>query len=74
MENPVKEKIAQITTNIRVIRLAKGYSQQYMAMKLRISQNAYSKIELGYTKLGLRRFIQIADILGTQATDIINIK
>lgn len=33
--------------SIRTCRRAKNFSQEYMAAKLRISQNAYSKIESG---------------------------
>ena len=58
--------------NIRSIRIAKQFSQDYVAAKLNISQNAYSKIELGYTKITLERLFQIADILEFDVTDFIN--
>ena len=43
--------------------MIKGYSQEYMAFRLDISQNAYSKLERGETKLTVRRFYEIAEIL-----------
>jgi len=52
-----------ILENIKKRRLDKNYTQEYMAAKLHISQNAYSKIELGYSKLTLDRCFQIAYIL-----------
>ena len=52
-----------VAANIRKARLFRNYSQDYLAYKLKISQNGYSKIELGYTKIGLERLMQIAEIL-----------
>ncbi|AOM75953.1 helix-turn-helix domain-containing protein [Pedobacter steynii] len=52
-----------IAAKIRVQRMIKGYSQEYMAFRLDISQNAYSKLERGETKLTVRRFYEIAEIL-----------
>ena len=48
---------------IRLQRQMKGYSQCYMSFRLEISQNAYSKIELGQTDITLNRLVQIAGIL-----------
>lgn len=52
-----------IEKEIRFRRLQKGYSQCYMSYCLHISQNAYSKIELGQTDLTLSRLVQISKIL-----------
>ena len=48
---------------IRFIRVYKGYSQEYMAYKLGISQRAYSKIERGETKMTVFRLNQICKLL-----------
>lgn len=48
---------------IRLQRLTKRYSQEYMAFCLEISQAAYSKIESGETVLTLPRIYDIAEIL-----------
>ena len=50
---------------IRVVRLLKGYSQEYIAMRLGISQNAYSKLERGRIRIKPIRLKEIADILQT---------
>lgn len=48
---------------IRLQRLTKKYSQEYMAFMLEISQAAYSKIERDETELTLKRIYEIAEIL-----------
>ncbi len=52
-----------IGEKIRVQRLIKNYSQEYMAYSLNISQTAYSNIERNGTKLSVERLIEIAEIL-----------
>ena len=63
MKEELEKKIKGVTINIRKIRESKAYTQDYLAFKLAISQNAYSKIELGYTKITVERLFQIAGIL-----------
>ena len=63
MTNATGLKIKAIAANIRTKREKRNYTQEYLAYKLSISQNAYSKIELGYTKITLERLFQIAEIL-----------
>ena len=65
-------KIRAVATNIRNKREELNYTQEYLAAKLNISQNAYSKIELGYTKITVERLFQIADILETDLTNLIS--
>jgi transcriptional regulator with XRE-family HTH domain len=48
---------------IRIQRLTKNYSQEYMAFALEISQPAYSNLERNGTKLSLDRIFEIAEIL-----------
>lgn len=60
--------------NIKQLRLDKNYTQDYVAAKLKISQNAYSKIELGYSKLTLDRLIEIACVLDGSVIDLMTIK
>ncbi len=72
MTGEVEDKIKQIATNIRRIRESKGYTQEYIALKLGISQNAYSKIELGYTKITLERLFQIADVLEITVAELLD--
>jgi len=57
--------------NIKSARLAKNYSQDYIAGKLGISQNAYSKLELGYIRIKLENLIIIAEALEVSLTGLI---
>ncbi len=65
--------IEAVASNIRNARLHRNYSQDYLAYKLNISQNAYSKIECGYTKVTLERLITIAEILQVKLNKLIGI-
>ena len=64
-------KTKEIVSNIRKIREFRNYTQDYLAAKLGISQNAYSKIELGYSNITLSRLIEISDILEVDLVDLI---
>jgi transcriptional regulator with XRE-family HTH domain len=55
--------IEAIVTDIREVRLNKNYSQEYLANKLRISQNTYSEIESGNIKIPLQMLFAIAKVL-----------
>ena len=72
MKDPLELKPKIVAGNIRKIREHRNYTQDYLAAKLAISQNAYSKIELGYSKLTLDRLFQIAIILEVKVMDLIN--
>lgn len=48
--------------NIKKIREDKGLSQEYMAMKLGISQSTYTKVERGEVNLYLDRLLKIIKI------------
>jgi transcriptional regulator with XRE-family HTH domain len=63
-----------VATNIRNARLFRNYSQEYLGLKLKISQNAYSKIELGMTRIGLERILMIADILEVDILELIDME
>ena len=57
---------------IRKIREIKGFSQDYMAKKLAISQRAYSKLENQQTRLTWERIHAIAGILQLDRLDLIS--
>jgi transcriptional regulator with XRE-family HTH domain len=63
--------ITKLAHNIRKKRELLNYSQFYMASRLDVSQNAYSKIELGYTKISVERLFQIAALLDVKIPDLI---
>jgi len=60
-----------IGNNIRALRVHKGYSQNYLALKLKISQNACSKLELGYVRFKLETILTITEILEVDITNLI---
>lgn len=66
------QQIRVITNNIRKQREKLSYSQEYMAMKMEISQNCYSKIELGNSKLTVERLLAICKILDLEATSVLS--
>lgn len=72
MSNTIEAKMRAVALNIRKIREYRDYTQEYLAMRLGISQNAYSKIELAYTRITLERLMQIAQILGVDMVDLLN--
>lgn len=47
---------------MKILRESKNYSQDYVANKLGINQNAYSKLENGKVKITLERIRQLAEI------------
>jgi transcriptional regulator with XRE-family HTH domain len=65
-------KAKAIVSNIRKIREFRNYTQDYLAAKLYISQNAYSKIELGHSSITLARLLNIAEILEVNIVDLIS--
>lgn len=54
---------SEIGVKIRKIREFRNYTQTHLADKLNISQNAYSKIENGTSKLSTDRLEEVAKIL-----------
>lgn len=56
---------------IRILRILKGYSQEYVSFQLDISQSAYSKIESGKHSISVRRLLKIAEILGVSASELL---
>lgn len=71
MSNNINLKIKAIAAVIRKKRESKNYTQEYLAYKINISQNAYSKIELGYTKITVERLFQIAEVLEISAVELL---
>jgi len=50
----------------------KGYSQDYIARKLQMSQNALSKIERGEIKISLDKASALAEVLEIELDSLIN--
>ncbi|SDF07326.1 Helix-turn-helix domain-containing protein [Mucilaginibacter pineti] len=70
-QNLQNYKVENVAVNIRHAREALFYTQEYLAAKLKISQNSYSKIELGYVKLSLDRFLKICQILDLEPSNLL---
>jgi len=68
------KKTKAVAENIRKHREQLNYSQDYLARKLEVSQNAYSKIELGISNITVDRLFAIADVLDVDLADLLNIK
>jgi transcriptional regulator with XRE-family HTH domain len=64
----------KIINKIKAIRKDKGYSHEYMAHLLNMSQVAYSKIEKNETKLTVERLFKITEILEAKIEDLVDIK
>jgi len=60
-----------LVKNLRRIREIKGYSQEYMAAKMDISQSAYCKIESGKQKLRVERLLRLSEILEVAAENLL---
>jgi transcriptional regulator with XRE-family HTH domain len=65
---------ATIGDNIRRFRELKGYSQDYMAEKMEITQSAYGKIEKENVKITVERLQKISEILEIDLGNLINSK
>ena len=59
---------------IRNLRVTKGFSQEYMAALLHMSQNNYSKIETGKTNLTLAVLFNICQILKVSPLALLEIE
>jgi transcriptional regulator with XRE-family HTH domain len=72
MEQSLDQRVKKVVSDIKIIREQKGYKQDYLAAKLNITQNAYSKIELGYASLTVERLFAIAQIFEMEVIDLLN--
>jgi transcriptional regulator with XRE-family HTH domain len=64
MQNNIGQKI-------RKIRELKGFTQEYMAIQLDITQRAYSKLENNEIRIDWQRIETIATVLGIEPVDLI---
>ena len=60
--------------NIRSTREHLGYSQEYMAMKIGIGENGYTKKKIGYTRITVERLFEIARILNVDVFTLLQPK
>jgi transcriptional regulator with XRE-family HTH domain len=63
----------QIATKVRRLREIYGYSQEYIAFEMGISQAAYSKKETGRTELSFACLEKLAGIYGLSLMEVISL-
>lgn len=63
----------KLSNTIRSIRESKRIKQIYMSQKLKVTQQAYSRMEQNPEKLSLIRLKQIAEILEVELTTLLGI-
>lgn len=63
----------KIGFNIRKAREKKGFSQDYMANVLEISQASYARLENEDTKITVERLYKIAEILDSSIIDFFDV-
>jgi transcriptional regulator with XRE-family HTH domain len=61
----------QLPIKIRTLRSVFGYSQEFIAFHLGISQAAYSKKENGQTQPSLNHLDQLAILYGVSLSDLL---
>ena len=70
MKESIRKNISEI---IRTIREEKQLTQLYMAKKMRVTQQAYSKMENNPENVTLKRLRDIAELLGVELITLLGI-
>lgn len=63
----------ELAKRIRLIRVIRGYSQDYVASQMDISQSAYSKIERKADSSSYYTLEKIANVLGVSVPFLVDI-
>jgi transcriptional regulator with XRE-family HTH domain len=66
-----KKEITQTGLKIRKLRELRGYTQEFMSKKLKLSLNGYGKVEREETDITLERLNEIAQILEVNTFDLL---
>ena len=66
------DNLINVCLKLEKIRKIKGFSQEYVAGKLCISQNSYSKIERGVSKITLTMLPKICSALEIDLNTLLN--
>ena len=66
--------MVNIALRIRKLREAKGFSQDYMAKQLGITQSAYCKLESNNRKINFENINKITSALGVDIVEIVQTK
>ena len=68
----IEIRLQSVAFNIRKSRKDKRKSQGQVARSLKVSQNAYSKLECGKTQLTLKNLMIIGEYLNISIFDLLN--
>lgn len=63
--------VKTLASRIKILREINNYTQEYVANTLGISQNTYSLLEKGETKLTIERLEQLANLYNLDLIDMI---
>ena len=72
MKKDVPQKVEKILATLRLQRIKKGYSQEYLGDQLGLSQYAYHKIENGKTKLQVKCLLELCEVLEIEIQDLVD--
>jgi len=65
--------IKQLSSKLRILREVHDYTQEYVAGVLDVSQNTYSLIEKGDTKITIDRLAKLAALYNMELADLITL-
>ena len=66
-------EIKQLSSKLRILREVHDYTQEYVAGVLDVSQNTYSLIEKGDTKITIDRLAKLAALYNMELADLITL-
>ena len=72
MKKNIPQKVEKILASLRLQRIKKGYSQEYLGDQLGLSQYAYHKIENGKIKLHLNCLLELCKVLEIEIQDLVD--
>jgi len=72
MKKDVPQKVEKILATLRLQRIKKEYSQEYIGDQLGLSQYAYHKIENGKTKLQVKCLLELCEVLEIEIQDLVD--
>ena len=67
-----KSYLKAVADRIRALRVQQGYSQESMALMVKMDRSYYGRVERGEKNLSLLKIKQIADVLGTSPANLLN--
>lgn len=63
--------MSKVPHRIKAVRESKGIKSRFVAEKIGVSRSYYSQIENGHIGLTLKKAQQIAEVLGTDISDLL---